>query len=186
MKPRKGNQFRKNVLFYNPRGLWYSYNNSWMEHNKLDLMDKFLYKVNIDKINIKKLKSVSDLDNFIKKYYNSISIIDWNKVYNDYDGLQIYPFFPNNMKYGKIFTQIHTNLSFDDKIIIHKIFNNKLTIIPKHIPLIIKDFLQKVINGKINKKYLYRIWCIGWEVGSGVIWKNYSKLDLEEILLNIN
>lgn len=143
-----------------------------------------------------KISTLNELDEFNKQFYNArfkniSNIINWDEVYKIYDGLQICPYIikNNNMKL------IHFSdiISFDDKIIINNIIVNKLKKI-QHRNEIQKDDIEKFNNisklkqfliqiqkGIITKKEIFRLWCVGWEVASGVIWKNYNKLNLEEI-----
>jgi len=178
LRPIYGNQFGANPLFYNPRGLWYTCGEKdWLQHIKeieSGLTDSnvtiFKYKLDISKLNIKKIATVKELDDFIKKYENNagktpVESMNWNQIYKDYDGLEICPYL--TMKYGKLFQEIHYTLSFKQKI---DIAEKKLGKIPAGI----KKELNQLFED--NPKYFKRIWCIGWEVGSGVIWKNYAKI----------
>ena len=191
LKPIYANQFGSNPLFYNPKGLWYSCGNEWIIKNKLNIEGKFLYSLDFSKLNILKISTLDALDEFNKTYYNAkfkniSNIINWDKVYKKYDGLQICPYLikNSNMK----FIHFGDLISFDDKIIINNIIVNKLKNI-QHTNDIekfdniqkLKQFLTQIQKGIITEKEIYRLWCVGWEVGSGVIWKNYKKLKLEEI-----
>jgi len=178
--PKYENQFGNNKLFYNPKGLWYSCN------NKYDNERKYNYSLNISKLNILKIKNLKELDDFNIKYFNpnfnSIStIINWNKVYQTYDGLEICPYLIKN----KIMKSLHFSdndiITFNDKTIINDIILGKRTNIPKKYNTDITNFLKiiqkKTIKHKSIFKQISRIWYIGWEISSGVIWKNYKELE---------
>lgn len=177
LKPKYGNQFGTNPLFYNPKGFWYTCGEDWKEHVHNLYSTSFLYKVDTTDLNIKKISTVSELDLFIKKYENlnwkiPVECINWESVYNDYDGLEICPYLANNIKYGKLFQTIHNNLTFKQK---QSISIKKISELPpdieKELYLVFQD----------NPKYLKRLWCVGWEISSGVVWKNYSKLKISLI-----
>jgi hypothetical protein len=182
-KPIYKNQFNKNPIFYNPGGLWYSCDMTWADHS--DSHYKYMYSVDTSNLNICKISTISELDDFNKRYYNSerenlAQIIDWDKVYKEYDGLEICPYLGYKTKYSKLFQYIHHHVSFDGKTNLAeaiKIFwkNGELTEKEwKKIPFKIRDEMRLIL--KDFPKYLNRIWCIGWELGSGVIWKNYKKV----------
>ena len=182
LKPIFGNQFETNKLFYNPKGLWFADNNCWIVNNNLSIETKYLYKLDISKLSIYKISKLSELDRFIKKYYNpnrnSIAeTVDWKRVYNDYDGIMICPYLIKN----KTLISIHHDLSFTDKTIVNDIILGNKNIIPKKFKPNIRTFLEKVKAGKIKEKIVNRLWYVGWEVSSGVIWKNYRKLKLTQI-----
>ena len=82
---------------------------------------------------------------------------------------------------NKTLISMHHDLSFKDKTIANDIILGNKTIIPKKFKPTIRTFLEKVKAGKINKKIVNRLWYVGWEVSSGVIWKNYKKLNLTQI-----
>lgn len=180
--PKYENQLGSNKLFYNPKGLWYSCNNKWDDDSK------YTYNVNISNLNILKINTLKNLDEFNINYFNpnfnSMStIINWNKVYQTYDGLQICPDIIKN----KAMKSLHfsDNLTFNDKTIINDIILSKRTNIPKKYNTDITNFLKniqkKTIKDKSIFKQISRIWIIGWEIHSGVIWKNYKKLELKLI-----
>ena len=111
---------------------------------------------------------------FIKKYENinwtiPVNCIDWKRLYNDYDGLEICPYLANKMKYGKLFETIHHKLSFKLK---ENISTKKISGLPPKIKTELSELYED------DPKYLKRMWCVGWELSSGVIWKNYSKLKI--------
>jgi len=176
--PKYENQFGTNKLFYNPKGLWYSCNNKW------DGETPYIYNLDISKLNILKIKTLKELDEFNTHYFNpnfnSMSnIINWDKIYKTYDGLEICPYLIKN----KVMKYLHFSdtLTFNDKTIINDIILGKITNIPEkynsNLTNFLKNIQKKTITDKSIFKQILRIWCIGWAIPSGVIWKNYKKLD---------
>ncbi len=189
-EPRFGNQFGSNRLFYNPRGFWYSCGESWIRHmlKKEQYASYYFYQLDTSKLNICHIKTLADLDAFNKRYFNKEAndlahIIDWIRVKEDYDGLEICPFITG--KYSELFKEIHDTLSFDEKDKISNLLfrdaeelrEEDFKVLPKKLRTEFKTLLAD------NPKYIHRMWCIGWEVASGVIWKNYSKLSLKPLTL---
>ncbi len=188
LEPRYGNQFRTNPLFYNPRGLWYSYGDSWIRHmiNKEEYSKYYFYEFDITGLKICKISTLAELDAFNLKYLNKEAIdlahvVDWMKVKEEYDGLQICPYLSG--KYSDMFTYIHNNMGMDKKVEINGLlFNDErddkdFSIIPVKY----RNEMKKMCVDNI--KYMRRMWCIGWEVPSGVIWKGYGKLNIKQIEL---
>ena len=184
--PKYENQFGSNKLFYNPKGLWYSCNNIWNNDRKYN------YNINISKLNILKIKTLKELDEFNINYFNpnfnSIStIINWDKVYQTYDVLEICPYLIKNKVMKSLHFSDNGEITFNDKTIINDIILGKRTNIPKKYNTDITNFLQNIQNKTIKDKSIFkqisRIWCIGWEIPSGVIWKNYKQLDLKLIYI---
>ena len=182
--PKYENQFGSNKLFYNPKGLWYSCNNKWNNDRKYN------YNVNISNLHILKIKTLKELDEFNINYFNpnfnSIStIINWDKVYQTYDGLEICPYLIKNKVMKSLHFSNNDEITFNDKTIINNIILGKRKNIPKKYNTDITNFLQNIQNKTIKDKFIFkqisRIWCIGWEIPSGVIWKNYKKLELKLI-----
>lgn len=199
-KPMYDNQFGENPLNYNPQGLWYACGNAWMNknNNKTNIkglkLIQYIYQIDISRINIKKIKTIKQLNSFMNKYKKSIKNInkiieylDWKRIYNDYDGLQICPFIKDKIKYGNELKYISDKVPFDKKILINKIIINKIKNKPNSvkdinkIPNKIRTFIVKILNNKIDIKQLIFIWCIGWEVSSGVVWKNYRNIKLTQL-----
>jgi hypothetical protein len=110
----KKNEFR-NDFFTNieqsdinkPFGLWYSCGVDWYNWSKYNLPEKisnkrvFTFKVDYSKI--LKISSEKELLNFNDKYSiihesdKNNKLIDWKKVTNEYDGIEICPFFKKYM-----------------------------------------------------------------------------------------
>ncbi len=188
LKPVHGNQFRMNPLFYNPRGLWYSCGDTWIRHmiSNEERSNYYFYSIDTSKLKICRLSTLAELDAFNEKFINREAIdlahiIDWMRVKKEYDGLQICPFLSG--KYGEMFKYIHDNVNVEGKGKINDLFFNEergeedFAVVPKKYRGEMKRLLAD------NPKYLHRMWCIGWEVASGVIWKNYGKMGIESIKL---
>lgn len=87
-----------------PFGLWYSIGVEWLDFTIYNFegfySDEklYAYEINIDNLNILKLNTIEDVREFMKKYKignDTYVSIDWKKVSETYDGIEI-----NN--YGKI------------------------------------------------------------------------------------
>lgn len=85
-----------------PVGLWYSIEDSWFnwcsfeKHN--DGIKKYIYEIELNpKSNILFLKNETEIfkfvDKYIKYYLNTLYFIDWEQVSQDYDGIEINPYF---------------------------------------------------------------------------------------------
>ena len=116
LKPTYSNQFGPNKLLYNPIGLWFSCDDNWIKQQKLSIENNYLYKLDLLQLKIYYISTLSELDEFIKIYYNpernSIAYtIDWDRVYNEYDGLSICPYLIKN----KAIKTIVDYSSFKDK-----------------------------------------------------------------------
>lgn len=174
--PKYENQFGPNKLFYNPKGLWYSCNNKWTNDRKYN------YNVNISNLHILKIKTLKELDefniNYLNPNFNSIStIINWDKVYQSYDGLEICPYLIKNKVMKSLHFSDNDEITFNDKTIINDIILGKRTNIPKKYNTDITNFLQNIQNKTIKDKSIFkqisRIWCIGWE---NTFWSYMEKL----------
>jgi len=195
------NHFGLNPLNYNPDGFWYSCNNEW-EKNMAVINNKlFKYKVLTNKLKILKIRNLKELDEFTRIFKNHnasniANIINWDYVYKTYDGLEMCPFLGSKMKYSKLFRYITVVMSNDDKELINKLLfkktNENLNKILDKMTLetniegyeISKKFFRNEMTKlcKDNNKYIYRLWCFGWEISSGVIWKNYKNLILQQFV----
>lgn len=89
---------------FKPGGLWYSIGSSWVEWcvgEDFGGIGKYVYKIELNsKANIIFLPTPDDVFSFSEKYkrtgqmydrFDSIHI-DWQKVVNDYDGIEINPY----------------------------------------------------------------------------------------------
>ena len=86
-----------------PRGLWYEIDDSWEEWCKYNMPEwlgpnsRGAYKVNIeiDKSNVLVIKTLEEFDNFhnryraLNTYYNRSVNINWERVSEKYDGIEI-------------------------------------------------------------------------------------------------
>lgn len=112
---------------FKPNGLWYAYYSGWYNYIMINEMPERLYKY-IHKIEINKnvltdinhtdknklllIKNTKDFDKFHKKYradgsemlgltstkFNN-DLIDWQKVANDFGGIEFYPYLKNRKNY---------------------------------------------------------------------------------------
>lgn len=88
-----------------PNGFWYSYGTEWIDELSAskNLKDGYIYKVDINNLNILQIKTEFELSNFTREYgLNNPSntftktYIDWVRVARKYDGVEInLPIFPN-------------------------------------------------------------------------------------------
>ncbi len=97
--------YNNNIYQIKPNGFWYACYNDWynwiIEENMKSFLHKYIHKINIiGKTNIRNkdknkcliINNLQDFDIFYKKYGNKDSIF-WNKVVEDYGGIEICPFF---------------------------------------------------------------------------------------------
>jgi len=97
-------QFNKT---HKPAGLWYTINEEWLEWCKIEMpgwINKYQFELDIDLSKILMIKNTIDLKLFNKKYTNSALGIEWNKVAEKYDGIEIqnYSYLMNHVKYDSI------------------------------------------------------------------------------------
>ena len=96
---------RKRPYDFKPVGLWYSIGSSWIEWcigEEFGGIGKYIYEIKLNKnANILFLNTEDKVFEFSKKYkkteypynlYDTVSI-DWKKVRDDYDGIEISPYF---------------------------------------------------------------------------------------------
>ena len=175
LKPKShGSKFGENALFYNPNGFWYTCGDIIWDDRR-----PYRYAINTDKLNMRSIGTVTELDTFVQEFMNPhattiATIVDWKKVYTLYDGLELCPYLGTRMKYSDLFQQIHHYTSFQEKGKIGEYLMERSDSAPSQF----KDELEKLLHD--SPKYRFRIWCIGWEVASGVVWKNYSKLGISK------
>lgn len=81
---------------FKPRGLWYACGDEWLEWVRTEMptwMSKNFYEVVLSpEANILFIKDSFDMSKFEKKYNARINFIDWPKVAQDYDGIEICPY----------------------------------------------------------------------------------------------
>ncbi len=90
---------------FKPVGLWYAMGSSWIEWclgENFNGIGKYVYEIQLDdRSNILFLDTKDKVLDFSKKYkkteypYNQFGsvMIDWNRVKNEYDGIEINPYF---------------------------------------------------------------------------------------------
>ena len=87
----------KQVTDMKPKGLWYSFQNEWKEWVKNEMphwLGEYEYLVNLNDSKVLELKSPKDINQFNKKYGKEkiVSVIDWHKVSQEYDAIEINPY----------------------------------------------------------------------------------------------
>ena len=92
---------QKGLVFGKPDGLWYGFGDSWVNFVKYEFdpetfkTKKWGYKVYPNPDKIITLRTHNDVFDFVNKYLNRNPIrrdeydIDWNKVSQDYSGIEI-------------------------------------------------------------------------------------------------
>ena len=156
------------VLTYNPNGLWYSCGDSFHKYmfnvwkNDQKIYEIFQWApINIYSLDLKNLKvyKISNCDKFYKfgqKYENpdlEKTYIDWQKVREKLDGVEICPFITpecSGLKKQRREIEGLGNL-----------------------------FYRK----KLTKKQKSVLWSYNWETASGVILNNFDKLEYKKIKL---
>ena len=172
----KGN-ILNDINFYNPMGLWFSCNYDyytwWLKTLKdsedfNDIMRYkpfYIYELDYSKMKIKIVNNCQQFFAFNKKYKNDKDLdnyLDWERVYKDYDGLQLcpYPALKCNSYFRKKAKNLENTygLEIDDSLLLSVMLNNQMSENDRSV-----------------------LWSYYWKASSGVIWKNYSKLKLTEI-----
>jgi hypothetical protein len=160
------NQSKKGVT--NPSGLWYAINFDYYRY-VFFATRTYCYKFDISKLNIKKIKNIDDLLDFHNKYSGK-SLVLWEKVKKDYDGVQINKKTLDKIKELK--DKIKESKELKDKIKESKELKDK-----------IKE--SKELKEKEDNKYSKLLWAFQWDEASGVILKNYDKLEMKKINIKI-
>jgi len=163
-------KYYNKTLYKNPDGLWLSDGPAWINFFDVDdinncnninninnwIASSYLYDVDINKT-VLQIKNINQFKKFINKYKlpdNKIKIynvIDWKKVYKDYNGLIITPYLADNIL-GK-----HANT---------------ITISTNHKNLDPLQYYYENLLGKKWKKNIVALseWYRHWDISSGVIW----------------
>jgi hypothetical protein len=93
----------QNKYDFKPNGLWYSINDEWYQwisYNMPSKLKKYKFELEIDFSRIIVLKDSKTLKEFVDIYgFNELNLvfIDWEKVSEDYDGIEFSPYFKNNI-----------------------------------------------------------------------------------------
>jgi hypothetical protein len=91
-------QQKNKSIVSKPFGLWYSIGFEWLDFTTNDFEGfygeekLYAYEINIDNLNILKLNTIEDINEFLKKYKigNDMFVsIDWKEVSKSYDGIEI-------------------------------------------------------------------------------------------------
>ena len=163
--------------FYNPGGLWYSCNFEYfdwwistfknkkiLDFNDLTRYDPcYIYKLNLAKLNIKKISSCEEFIKFCKIYKSkklfskNTYYLNWRKIYKDFDGLELcpYPAIKCNSYFKKNYHNVKDFKDFKD------LFEDNG----------LESFLEILSKGKLNEEEKSMIWSLFWKAPSGVIWK---------------
>jgi hypothetical protein len=165
-------------ILYNPSGLWYSKNiEYWEGESNFNYIDsKYKYSFDISDLKIKKINNINQLIKFTEKYMRkdfyekSANIIDWEKVKEDYDGLEIFN--------DSLFNVLGEN--FDS--LCEDIFKDEEFKYTKSQTLKLNNYILNNLNDDRCKT----VWCLGWGYSSGVIFNNIKKLKLKRIKIIYN
>ena len=105
---KKRPEYLKQILYSKPNGFWYEVDGDWRRWCSSEqpnwLADHFLYKIIFGKEKILKINSEADLELFNKEYqykdpsrlaslYSCNTYIDWPRICQEYDGIEIAPYF---------------------------------------------------------------------------------------------
>jgi len=154
-------------VYFNPKGLWISCSSSWLKYELSStrpyyvssILDaKYIYKVDLDKLNILEINKLEQLIDFHLKYLkkNNKLQIDWKEVKKKYDGIIICPY----LGY-KIWEKKELDLYF---------YMDYL------------KYIEKFIGNNIEKyPQIYLEWYKHWDAGTGVIWRKSAIKNIEEI-----
>lgn len=79
--------------FFKPHGLWYSFNDEWLQRCMQGMRDrirKYKYTLDIDLSNILIISTIEELTEFNNKYSDEklMYLFDWNKIAQLYDGIE--------------------------------------------------------------------------------------------------
>jgi hypothetical protein len=117
------------IIGMKPVGFWYSCFNSWLNWTQDEglFIKNYIHKINIkrnllrniknkDKDGLLVLNNIKDLILFHKKYkkrYRKMNMIEWNKVSEDYGGIEICPYFKEELKKKKLWKKLFWYWSWD-------------------------------------------------------------------------
>lgn len=87
---------------FKPRGLWYSCGSSWDDFCRYEMPERidgspYLYEIEVDLSKMIVIQNSKDFNDFVKKYSLKgfiMEAIDWARVAEDYDGIEICPYLP--------------------------------------------------------------------------------------------
>jgi hypothetical protein len=177
---------KEDIWNYNPKGLWYSCGMSWINwinsyksqtaetiKSYLDedisnvyyvskWLPMYVYEIKTDKLNIKRITKCAELFEFCETYKNPRATtvgnyIDWKRVHNDFDGLQICPFGGYCGEHKDMLKKLYKSYDYD-------------------------TLGQDALFGKISIQDIPHLWHLHWETATGVIWKNYKALDYQRLV----
>lgn len=171
---------------HNPNGLWYSCGMSWInwvngyksqitetinsylneDNSNVYYVSKWLpmyvYEIKTDKLNIKRITNCAELFEFCETYKNPRATtvgnyIDWKRVHNDFDGLQICPYGGFCGEHKQLLKKVYKSYNYD-------------------------QLGQDALYGRISIHDIPHLWHLHWETATGVIWKNYKALEYQRLV----
>ena len=185
LKIQKPGSWLRDSWVYNPNGLWYSCGMSWINwvngykkssdaninsyiHEEDDYysadrwLPMYVYEIKTDKLNIKRISNCAELAEFCETYKNpnakTVSeYIDWKRVHNEFDGLQICPFGGYCGEHKDMLKKLYKAYNYD-------------------------QLGQMALFGKISIQDIPHLWHLHWETATGVIWKNYKALYYQRLV----
>ena len=185
LKIQKPSSWLRDSWVYNPNGLWYSCGMSWINwingyksqnDKKISAylseeknayvrgawLPMYVYEIKTDKLNIKRITNCAELFEFCETYKNPRATtvgnyIDWKRVHNDFDGLQICPYGGFCGEHKQLLKKVYKSYDYD-------------------------QLGQDALYGRISIHDIPHLWHLHWETATGVIWKNYKALDYQRLV----
>lgn len=185
LKIQKPGSWIRDSWVYNPNGLWYSCGMSWINwingyksqsdkqinsyisedkdgYVKGSWLPMYVYEIKTDKLNIKRISNCAELFEFCETYKNPRATtvgnyIDWKRVHNDFDGLQICPFGGYCGEHKDMLKKLYKSYNYE-------------------------QLGQDALFGKISIESIPHLWHLHWETATGVIWKNYKALEYQRLV----
>ena len=169
----KSNDFNYHIssTYYNPGGLWYScdvkYYKELMKNGVINKYVQFdwlpinVYILDLKDFNIKNFDSCEDIYDFSDEYKNNKkdknTFLNWKKIKKDYDGIEMCPFI-NYECLGMTKKEVK-EFSRDPY-----------------------DFMtQYLVTRDLTKKQRSLVWSMMWKGSSGVVLKNFNKINYEMV-----
>lgn len=153
-------------VYYNPLGLWFSCDASWVDlwkptkgNNNVEInkwtLSSYIYEIKINGSNILQINNLEEFKEFIYKYrikdiknINIRNVMDWKRIKEDYSGIVICPYLGERL-FGKNANEIGL----------------------RGTPENITNFYKKLLGPSYYDHILFLSeWYRHWEAGTGVIW----------------